>query len=150
MVDRIFAGLMFVASVLFLYMAWGYTAPIAYDPIGPRPFPVMLLALLALGTLVLVVRPAKFSEKIDLGLSTPVVKNLVLCVISMLLYALFFETLGFVVATALMATAVGLLFGGKLLHTVIASVALAVLGFLLFDKALDVSLPWGVLSFLKG
>lgn len=148
MADRIFSGVMLLASLIFLYLAWGYTAPIAYDPIGPRPFPVIILGLLSLGTAVIAFRPARLSEKIEMGLTPNTIKNLVSCFVAMLLYAVLFEILGYIVATSLMAWAVGILFAGKVIQSLIASVCLAILTYLLFDKLLDVSLPLGVLSFL--
>lgn len=146
--ERIFSGLLFMTSLGLLYLAWGYTAPIAYDPLGPRPYPVLLLSLLAIGTAVLTFRPAKFMQAIDLGWQKPIVKNLVLCGTAMLLYAILFETLGYIIATTLMAWAIGVLFQGGVLKSLIASVLMAVLSYFLFDKALDVTLPLGILSFL--
>ena len=33
--ERYFSGLLFLATLFLLYVAWGYTAPIAYDPLAP-------------------------------------------------------------------------------------------------------------------
>lgn len=149
LVERVFSGAMLVACLGLLYLAWGYTAPIAYDPIGPRPYPVLLLSLLAIFSAILAFRPKKFIQAIDLGLSVPIIKNLLMCTLAMALYAILFEQLGYIVATTLMAWAVGVLFAGKIGHSLLASVVMAVLTHLLFDKLLDVSLPLGVLSFLE-
>ena len=35
--ERLFSGLMALVSIFLIYLAIGYVAPIAYDPIGPRP-----------------------------------------------------------------------------------------------------------------
>lgn len=148
LVERIFSGVMLLATLILLSMAWGYTAPISYDPIGPRPYPMLVLSLLALGTAVLAFRPAKFIKAIEYGWTKPIVKNLVLCTLAMWLYAILFEWLGYILATTAMAWSIGMLFGGKKVQTAIASVAMAVLTYLLFDKVLDVSLPLGLLSFL--
>lgn len=147
-VERIFSGILLVVSLILLVMAWGYTAPIAYDPIGPRPYPVILLSLLAFFCALIVFRPKKLGEQISMGLTKPIIKNLIICGVAMLLYGVLFEWLGYIIATVLMATVVGLLFDGKKVPTMIASVVMAVLTYLLFDKALDVSLPLGLLSFL--
>jgi putative tricarboxylic transport membrane protein len=61
-------------------------------------------------------------------------------------YALLFQWLGFVIATALMVIAVGRLFGGTWRNCVIGGVSMGVLFFLLFDKVLDVVLPLGILG----
>lgn len=150
MVDRIFSGLMLLVSLILLVMAWGYTAPISYDPIGPRPYPVMLLTLLAVLVAIIAFRPAKFAEKIDLGLNKPIIKNLVICTIAMTLYAVLFEMLGYIVATTLMAWVVGILFGGKVHKALIASVVMAVSSYYLFNGPLEVSLPAGILKPILG
>lgn len=150
MVDRIFAGLMTVVSLVMLYMAWGYTAPIAYDPIGPRPYPVMLLVLLAILTAIIAFRPAKFAQKIELGFTKPIIKNLVFCTLALAIYAIAFEFLGYVIATTLMAWAVGVLFGGYWLKTLITSLIMAVATYFLFNGPLEVSLPAGLLEPILG
>lgn len=92
-------------------LAWGYTAPIAYDPIGPRPYP-MLICHVALGCIYLVVRPSTLTcPQVRLHQSHFEKHRLVhgffigLCT--------HFELLGFPLATALMAFGVGKLFGGS-------------------------------------
>lgn len=150
MVDRIFSGLMALASIIMLYLAWGYTAPIAYDPIGPRPYPVILLILLAILTAVIAFRPTKFSEKLNLGLSQPIIKNLVFCTIALTLYAILFEILGYIIVTVLMAWIVGVLFGGHWLKSLIASLIMAMATYFLFNGPLEVSLPAGLLEPILG
>lgn len=150
MVERIFSGCLVLVAIAMLVMAWGYTAPIAYDPIGPRPYPVILLILLAIGTATIAFRPAKFAEKIDLGLNKPIIKNLIICTVALLLYAVLFEILGYIVATLLMAWIVGILFGGSWLKSLIASAVMAIATYFLFNGPLEVSLPAGVLSFILG
>lgn len=148
LVERLFSGILFVITLVLISMAWGYTAPISYDPIGPRPYPMLILSLLALGTATLAFRPAKFIKVIEYGWTKPIVKNLVLCTVAMWAYAILFEWLGYILATTAMSWSVGMLFGGQKVKTIIASVVMAVLTYLLFDKVLDVSLPLGLLSFL--
>ena len=66
------------------------------------------------------------------------------------LYALLFQTLGFTLATALMAVPVGMAFGGSWKQTLAAGAGLGLVLYFLFDKLLDVVLPTGILSFLLG
>lgn len=142
--ERYFSALLLLASLFLLYIAWGYTAPISYDPLGPRPYPVLILSLLALCTFYLTIRPK--TETLNLGYTAPLLKKLGLCLISLVVYATIFEILGFVGATALMAFAVGKLFGGSTLKSAISGVVLGVGLYLLFDLALDVPLPLGLLG----
>ena len=130
-------------------MAWAskdYAAAISYEPVGPRAFPLLLSVLLAVAGGWLVVRPGTHTS--GLGLSS--VNTLGLAVLAVIGYALLFETLGFTLATALMAVPVGIAFGGGWKHALLGGLGLGIGFYLLFDKVLDVVLPTGVLSFLLG
>lgn len=142
--ERYFSGLLFLVSLFLLYTAWGYVAPIAYDPLGPRPYPMLVLGLMALCTLFLLVRPNP--ELINLNYTPAIIKNLFICLIVMLAYALLFEILGFPIATAFMSAIIGKLFGGKTLHCTITGVIMGALLYFLFDRALDVPLPLGFIG----
>ncbi len=148
--ERAFSGLMGLFSLFLVYLAIGYVAPIAYDPIGPRPYPILIFSLTALLTLVIAFRPARFTKVIDLGYNNVVLRNLVLCVSALLIYSLIFEPLGFVIATTLMCFAVGLLFAGNPIKSLIFSVVISIALYVLFDIALDVILPLGILSGIMG
>lgn len=139
--ERYFSALLLFTSLFLLYVAWGYVAPIAYDPLGPRPYPVLILGLMATCTLFLTIRPK--SEEMNLGYTPKILKNLGICLATMLGYAFLFEILGFPLATAIMAFIVGKLFGGKTIHCLISGVIMGVLLYVLFDLALDVPLPLG-------
>lgn len=148
--ERVFSGLMGLFSLFLVYLAIGYVAPIAYDPIGPRPYPILIFGLLALMALFIAFRPARFAKAIDLGYNKVVIRNLVLCISALFIYSLIFEPLGFIVATALMCFAVGLLFAGNPVKSLIFSVVISFVLYALFDMALDVILPLGILSGIMG
>lgn len=150
MANRIFSGLMALVALVLLYMAWGYHAPIAYDPMGPRPYPVLLLALLIILTLAITLQPSKLSEPSGLGLTRPIIKNLVLCTIVLTLYATLFEILGYIITTTLMAWVVGILFGGHWIKALVASAIMAIATYFLFNGPLEVSLPAGILEPILG
>ena len=65
------------------------------------------------------------------------------------IYAAVFELLGFIPASILFAIAMARLYEGSWKVSVIAGVALSVGLYLLFDKALDVPLPLGILAALE-
>lgn len=130
-------------------MAWAakdYTAPIAYEPVGPRAFPMLLALLIGLAGAWLVLRPSAHSAAVAAGR----LPALAACVGAVLVYALLFQTLGFILATAVMAMPVGLAFGGRWLPSLLGGLGLGVGLYILFDKLLDVVLPTGVLAFLLG
>lgn len=146
LIERVFTALMAVICFGLLYLAWGFTATIAYDPIGPRPYPMLIFGLLVLGWLFLTLRPMNPKHVINLGLNKNILTNLALCVVALLIYAGLFELLGFPIATALASFAIGVLFGGQWLKSLIFSLVLGVALYFFFDKLLDVTLPLGMLS----
>ena len=148
--ERFFSGLMALVSVFLIYLAIGYVAPIAYDPIGPRPYPILIFSLLAFGCLVVAFRPARFTKVIELGLNKTIIRNLVLCALALLVYGLIFEDLGFILSTIIMSFAVGLLFAGNPLKSFIFSILISIGLYVLFDIFLDVKLPLGLLSGIIG
>ena len=148
--ERLFSGLMALFSLFLIYLAMSYVAPIAYDPIGPRPYPILIFSLMAFLTLVIAFRPARFTKEIILGYDKTVIKNLILCIIALTVYSLIFEVLGFILATILMCFAVGLLFAGNPVKSLIFSIVISIALYVLFDMALDVVLPLGLLSGIMG
>ncbi len=139
--ERSFSGFLFLSALLLIYLAWGYTAPISYDPLGPRPYPILILSLLAFCSLLLILKPKQKTS--ELGYTTPMIKKLAFCLLAMFAYSLLFELLGFPLATALMAFVIGKLFGGTSTACAISSIALGAGFYLLFDMFLDVPLPLG-------
>ena len=147
MSDRTLGAVCVVASAGMAWAARDYAAAIAYEPVGPRAFPLLLAGLMALGGLWLMLRPVLRGA---VTLRDVPLKPTLLCAAAVLVYALLFELLGFPLATALMALPVGLAFGGSWKQSLAAGAGLGLVLFFLFDKALDVVLPTGVLAFLLG
>ncbi|MDD2808598.1 tripartite tricarboxylate transporter TctB family protein [Rhodoferax sp.] len=152
--DRILGGVCLVVALAMAWAAHGYAAEISYEPVGPRAFPTLLAALMGLaGVWLLVKKPAH-----GVASGTPVLaatsaldwKAVTLCAASCLIYTALFQTLGFWLATSLMAVPVGMAFGGTLKKTLLGGVVMGLGFYLMFDKLLDVVLPTGVLSFLLG
>jgi putative tricarboxylic transport membrane protein len=72
-----------------------------------------------------------------------VLQRLVAMVIVLLMYAWGFEWLGFPLATAILTTIVGMLFGATLPAAVVSGVILGISLWFAFDRLLDVTLPLG-------
>ena len=146
MSDRVFGAVCVVVAAGMAWAAQEYVAPISYEPVGPRAFPMLLAALMAIGGIWLTIRPSPN----DAGFGAAQLKVIALSSAAIFAYAALFTNLGFVVATALMAVPVGMAFGGSLKKCVMVGLGLGIGLFLLFDRLLDVVLPTGVLSFLLG
>lgn len=152
--DRILGAICLVMAAAMAWAAHGYAAEISYEPVGPRAFPTLLAAILAVAGAWLLVK----RQTAEAAPGTPVLaptspldwKAVAMCATSVLIYGALFQTLGFWLATALMAVPVGMAFGGTLKKSLLGGLVMGLGFFFLFDKLLDVILPTGVLSFLLG
>ena len=55
-IQRIFAAVLLLACIGLALMAWPYQAAFSYEPVGPRAFPLLLLALMGLALLYMLFR----------------------------------------------------------------------------------------------
>ncbi|MBX3656938.1 MAG: tripartite tricarboxylate transporter TctB family protein [Ramlibacter sp.] len=146
MSDRLLGAVCVVLGAGMAWSAQAYTAPISYEPVGPRAFPLLLAGLMAAAGVWLVVRPSPQGQTARM----PQLKQLALAVAAVFVYAGLFEALGFPLATALMALPVGMAFGGSWKQALAGGIGLGLVLYLLFDKVLDVVLPSGLLSIVLG
>jgi putative tricarboxylic transport membrane protein len=144
--DRILGAVCLAAAAAMGWAALDYAAVISYEPVGPRAFPLLLAVLIGLCGAWLVARPSAHSAAVAPGRMGP----LLACMAAIVMYALLFETLGFTVATTLLAVPVGMAFGGTWRQSLLGGLALGVGLYIFLDKLLDVVLPTGVLSFFLG
>ena len=148
--QRIFAsGLLIVCAGLAI-MAWPYQAAFSYEPVGPRAFPLLMLALMALGLIYMIFRPSPVvhSEE-DPQLDRQTLTKIGLCVLLLLVFAGTFEPLGFILSSALVGIPMARLYGGRWLPSIVIISLMSVALYLLFDKAMDVPLPLGLLDVLE-
>ncbi|WPP00874.1 tripartite tricarboxylate transporter TctB family protein [Pseudomonas sp. HR96] len=148
--QRIFALTLLLACGLLAAMAWPYQAPFSYEPVGPRAYPLLMLALLAAALAWLAWRPGvivRSAEEPPLDCAT--VKKIAACTGLLLLFAGLFESLGFVLASVLAGIPMARLYGGRWLPATAVISLMSVALYLLFDKAMDVPLPLGLLDFVE-
>lgn len=110
MSDRIFAGIWLLLCIAGLFIAWQIQSEYSYEPVGPRPFPLGIIGLMALCALALLLRHPD-------TVSWPrrhVLQKLITMIIILLMYAWGFEWLGFPIATALLTMVIGMLFGATI------------------------------------
>lgn len=140
--DRVLGILAVVMGAGMAALAWGYKAQVEYEPVGPRAFPLLLAALITLCGVWMAIRP---SHRAHFGNALQM-RSVALCGLFVVLYAVLFQVLGFVVATALMSIPVGRIFGGTWKQSVLTGVGMGLVLFVLFDTLLDVVLPAGILK----
>ena len=137
MSDRILGLIILGLAILYGWTAGNYQASFG-DPLGPAAFPQMLAAPTALLALFLVLRPDP-----DPGwvVGNPLVRQLATVAV-LVAYAFFLEDLGYIIATALGAIAMGRLLGAGWVKSAVAGVVLAVALFVTFDTLLGLPLPF--------
>ncbi|WP_422528445.1 tripartite tricarboxylate transporter TctB family protein [Serratia fonticola] len=140
MSDRIFAALWLLLCGGGLFIGWGIQSEYSYEPLGPRPFPLAILSLMALCAALLLLRRPQLVE----WPHSKVLQRLLVLVITLVLYAWGFEWLGFPLATTLLTFSIGLLFQASLKAALISGAVMGVSLFYAFDYLLDVTLPLGV------
>lgn len=146
MSDRILGAVCVVAAAGMAWAAQSYAPSFSYEPVGPRAFPRLLAGLMAIGGAWLMIKPTLVGSPFQQGS----VRLIGLSVLTVFVYALLFEILGFPLATAVMAVPVGMAFGGTWKQSLIGGAGMGLAFYVLFDKLLDVILPSGLLSFILG
>ncbi|OCQ51277.1 Tripartite tricarboxylate transporter TctB family protein [Photorhabdus australis subsp. thailandensis] len=139
MSDRIFATVWLILCAIGLVIGWGIQSEYTYEPLGPRPFPIAILSLMAVCALLLLFRKPEQSN----WPHASVIYRLMLMIVSLVIYGWAFEWLGFPLATALLTCSIALLFNATLLAAIISGVFLGVSLYFAFDLLLDVTLPLG-------
>lgn len=140
--DRILGIFALALAAFITWGGWDIEAPFSYEPVGPRAFPLLLALIIGLCGLWLVYKGGHPVEPNPPGANG----RILMMVVYAAIYALLFQWVGFVISTALMTVFVGRLFGGGWAKCAIGGVVMGVLFFLLFDRALDVVLPAGILG----
>ncbi|MDB6050492.1 MAG: hypothetical protein JWR17_3238 [Pseudomonas sp.] len=150
LIQRIFASVLLLACIGLALMAWPYQAAFSYEPVGPRAFPLLMLGLMMLGLLYLLIRPtAIVHTDEDPQLDRPTLIKIGLCTLLLLVFAGLFEPLGFILSSILIGIPMARLYGGRWMPSVVIVTLMSVGLYVLFDKAMDVPLPLGLLDVLE-
>jgi putative tricarboxylic transport membrane protein len=140
--NRTLGALALLMALVLAGFGWGLVAPFAYEPVGPRVFPLITATLIAVCGLILIIggggHAAPVSGSTALGLG--------FLVLTLLVYAMVFVRLGYVPSTLLMALIVARVFGATWWQGGVTATVLAVGSYLLFDHGLDVVLPTGIVG----
>jgi len=140
--DRTLGIAALVLAALMTWTGWDIEAPFAYEPVGPRAFPMLIALVIGLCGLRLAIKGGNPVEPNPPGANA----RIAMMVLVAAAYAFLFQWLGFLIATALMTMFVGRLFGGSWLKCAVGGLVMGVFFYVLFDKVLDVVLPAGLLG----
>ncbi|GFM55244.1 tripartite tricarboxylate transporter TctB family protein [Pseudomonas capsici] len=148
--QRIFAAALLLVCAGLTLMAWPYQAPFSYEPVGPRAFPLLMLGLMGLALLYLLFRPTPIVHSEDEPpLDRETLIKIGTCIALLLVFAGLFEPLGFILSSILIGVPMARLYGGRWVPSIVVVTLMSVGLYLLFDKAMDVPLPLGLLSVLE-
>lgn len=142
MSDRILGGVSIALAAFFAWQATLIELSFLSDPVGPKTFPIIIAAVMALAGVAIILRPDDAPEWPAFGrLLEIAVTAGVLCA-----YALALPQVGFLLATAVAAAFLSWRLGAAPLAALAAGVAIAVGIYVVFHLILGLSLargPWG-------
>lgn len=138
MSDRIFAGLMLFFSLYYGWEAYGLKVPFAYDPLGPRAFPLFLAILLAVFSLFVLFRSK--SQQVEWPRDRLLLKS-VLVIATLVGYGFTLFWLGFILSTAIVSTLLARLFEANWVQSGLGGIALSLVFYALFGWLLQIPLP---------
>lgn len=139
MSERVFGAALLLLALAGIVIGWGLKAPVSYEPVGPRAFPLLVFSLLGVCALALVLKPRPRTQ----WPAPPVLLRIGALFAVVLVYAALFDKLGFVLSTTLMCVPLARLFGATWKQALAGGAAMGVALFILFDRVLDVALPAG-------
>lgn len=143
MSDRVFGGIGLILALFFAWQASIIEESFLTDAVGPKAFPYMIAAVMALASVYFLLKPdpaphwPTFGRLAEIGLA----------VVVMFAYAELLPVVGFVIATAVAATYLTWRLGSRPLESVVIGVATSVGIYVVFRLVLGLSLARGPLGF---
>lgn len=142
MSERLFLVFLFTCGAVYLFFGLKIEVPFAYEPLGPRTFPVLLGCCLAtLSVLALVFYPMS---------TMPLQGRVAKLALAVLFYLLTFQLLGFMLATTISTYIIARLVGSSWMQGLLTGLILAIVFYGVFHFLLGVPLPLGSLFHLGG
>lgn len=138
--DRATGVFLLLFAIWYGYQTTRFKVTFMVDPVGPKAFPVILAALMALLSLYLIFKP----DPSPIWPTSDTWLRIGLITLTFIAYAYLLVPIGFVLATTLEMTALALIFQGPLLKTVIGSLLFSLMLYGLFAVVLELSLPTGL------
>lgn len=137
MSERLFILFLFIGGAIYLFLGLKIAVPFAYEPLGPRAFPVLLGSCL----LVLCLLSLFFHTWSRFQLKSSVAKH----GLAVFFYLLTFEFLGFMLATTITTYIIARLVGSSWMEGLLSGLVIAITFYGIFHFLLGVPLPIGFL-----
>ncbi len=141
--DRLFGAIGLALAAFFIWQATNIQLSFISDPVGPKAFPIIIGVVLALASLVIMLRPDAAPHWPALGRLAEIAG----AVVALVLYALALPTAGFIIATALASAYLSWRLGTDPLRAAVAGVAIAIGIYVVFHLILGLSLAEGPFGF---
>lgn len=143
MSDRIFGLVGLLLAIGYAWAAFTIEESFLSDAVGPKAFPLIIAAVLALSSVVIIAKPDQGPDWPALGRFMEVGS----AVLVMILYATLLPELGFVIATALAATYLTWRLGTAPISSVICGCLTSAGIYTVFHLVLGLSLAKGPFGF---
>lgn len=143
MADRVFALAALALAAFYGFVALGLKAPFQYDPLGPETWPQLLAVVFALCAAAILARP---EPEPDWG-GHDTLRRLGLSLAALIVFAVLFEPLGFIVTTSLYTAGMAWWGGVRPIRAVLYGLGLGIPGYFVCTRLLVLNLPAGVLPF---
>ncbi|GEK47433.1 tripartite tricarboxylate transporter TctB family protein [Bisbaumannia pacifica] len=144
--DRIFGVLLIVLAVAYGWGATQFPEPFGgAEGVGPETFPYLLAVVLGVASLYLIVRP-------DPDNAWPWSRTgieMVIAVLVLIVYTALLQPLGFILSTLLAVGTLCWRMGATPIRAYVTGGIAGVVVFVIFNYALHLALPLGLLSFLE-
>lgn len=143
MSDRIFGAVGLVLAIFYAWATLQIQESFLSDMVGPKAFPLIVASILALSSLVIILRPDAEPQWPALGR----IVEIGAAVVVMALYAEFLPDLGFVFATALASAYLSWRLGSPVLQSLLIGVGIAISIYVVFHLLFGLSLARGPFGF---
>ena len=143
MSDRIFGAFGLVLALVYAWATLQIQESFLSDTVGPKAFPLIVAGILALSSLVILLRPDAEPQWPALGR----IVEIGAAVVVMILYAEFLPEVGFVAATALAAAYLSWRLGSPALQSVLIGIGISLCIYVVFHLLFGLSLARGPFGF---
>ena len=139
--DRISGLLLIALGIFVIFHAVNLHVAFSADPVGPRPFPIAVGAILILCGAIIALQPE------ELTWESGAVHWIVAVTLACLIYPFLLHPLGFVLATTLQLWVLALALGGRLWPSLLACAISSISILVVIDMLLGLGLPRNALGF---